>query len=218
MENEAEIKQSIQKIVLAMARDPNNTENYHELARYYAMQENYDKVLSIYETLLEIDPNDEQALLNSGSIYYYDKEYRKALKFFEKACKQHASEGWKIENGVVTLAKRNTGEKISVKKEDMVEVVKNLIPQIHKEMYEKAYKYLLDHVTEVHNLEELNKALEKGGYAKMMWCGEEECENKIKELTTATARCMPFNQMAFDEVCPVCGKKAKKVVLFAKAY
>ena len=123
-----------------------------------------------------------------------------------------------IENGVVTLAKRNTGEKISVKKEDMVEVVKNLIPQIHKEMYEKAYKYLLDHVTEVHNLDELNKALEKGGYAKMMWCGEEECENKIKELTTATARCMPFNQMAFDEVCPVCGKKAKKVVLFAKAY
>ena len=123
-----------------------------------------------------------------------------------------------MENGVVTLAKRNTGEKISVKKEDMVATVKSLMDTIHKEMYQKAYKYLLDHVTEVHNLEELNAALEKGGYAKMMWCGDEACENKIKELTTATARCIPFNQIAFDDTCPVCGKKATKVVLFAKAY
>ena len=123
-----------------------------------------------------------------------------------------------IENGVVTLAKRNTGEKITVKKEEMVDTVKQLFETIHKEMYQKALKYLLDHTTEVHNLDELNAALEKGGYAKMMWCGDEECENKIKELTTATARCIPFNQMPFAETCPVCGKKAKKVVLFAKAY
>ena len=85
-------------------------------------------------------------------------------------------------------------------------------------MYEKASQYLLEHVTEVTDLKDLDAALDKGGYAKMMWCGDEACENKIKELTTATARCMPFNQMAFAETCPVCGKKAKKVVLFAKAY
>jgi prolyl-tRNA synthetase len=123
-----------------------------------------------------------------------------------------------IENGVVTLAKRNTGEKITVKKEEMVETVKSLMNTIHKEMYEKAYRYLLNHVTEIHNFDELNKALEKGGYAKMMWCGDQACENKIKELTTATARCLPFNQMPFDDKCPCCGKKAEKVVLFAKAY
>jgi prolyl-tRNA synthetase len=123
-----------------------------------------------------------------------------------------------IENGVVTLAKRNTGEKITVKKEEMVETVKSLMNIIHKEMYEKAYRYLLNHVTEIHNFDELNKALEKGGYAKMMWCGDQACENKIKELTTATARCLPFNQMPFDDKCPCCGKKAEKVVLFAKAY
>ena len=51
-----------------------------------------------------------------------------------------------------------------------------------------------------------------------MWCGNQDCENKIKEDTNATARCMPFDQVAFDEVCPVCGKKAKYVVYFAKAY
>ena len=123
-----------------------------------------------------------------------------------------------MENGVVTLVKRHNGEKISVKKEEMVETIKELLHTIHKEMYEKAYRYLLDHVTDVHNLDELNKALEKGGYAKMMWCGDVACENKIKELTTATARCLPFNQMPIGDTCPCCGKKATKVVLFAKAY
>ena len=123
-----------------------------------------------------------------------------------------------MENGLVTLVKRNTGEKISIKKEELVSKVKELFDVIHQEMYQKAYQYLLDHTTEVHNLDELNVALDKGGYSKMMWCGCVECENKIKELTTATARCMPFNQIPFGETCPVCGKKATKVVLFAKAY
>ena len=124
-----------------------------------------------------------------------------------------------MENGVVTLAKRNTGEKISVKKEEMVESVKTLLDTIHKEMYEKAYRYLLDHVTEVKSMDELKDVLEtKGGYCKMMWCGDRACEDKIKEATNATARCIPFNQMSFDDTCPCCGKKASKVVLFAKAY
>ena len=123
-----------------------------------------------------------------------------------------------IENGVVTIAKRNDGTKIQVKKEEMAETVVSLMETIHQEMYEKAYRYLLDHVTEVHSLEELDAALEKGGYAKMMWCGDQECEDEIKRLTTATARCMPFNQQKIGDTCPVCGKKASKVILFAKAY
>ncbi len=123
-----------------------------------------------------------------------------------------------IENGHVVLGKRNTGEKIIVKNDELVEKVESLLRVIHKEMYQKAHRYLLDHVTEVHTLEELKAALDKGGYAKMMWCGDETCETKIKELTNATARCMPFNQEPFGDVCPICGKKATKVVLFAKAY
>lgn len=123
-----------------------------------------------------------------------------------------------IEKGVVVLAKRNDGVKVEVKMDEMIESAKSLMDKIQKEMYEKAYRYLLDHITEVHSIDELKAALEKGGYAKMMWCGDEECENKVKELTTATARCLPFNQTPFDDTCPICGKKAKKVVLFAKAY
>ena len=123
-----------------------------------------------------------------------------------------------MEKGVVTMAKRNTGEKVVVEMDKMVEKGQELLNTIHNEMYQKALNYLLDHTTEVHNLDELNAALEKGGYAKMMWCGDVACENKIKELTNATARCLPFNQIPFDDTCPVCGKKATKVVLFAKAY
>ena len=85
-------------------------------------------------------------------------------------------------------------------------------------MYERAYRYLLEHTTEIHSIDELNAALEKGGYAKSMWCGEQACEDKVKDLFQATARCLPFNQMPIGETCPICGKKAKKVILFAKAY
>lgn len=123
-----------------------------------------------------------------------------------------------IENGVVTIAKRNSGEKITVEREKLVEKINELIPQIHLEMYQKANEYLLEHTTQVNSFEEFNKALEKGGYAKMMWCGDRACEDRIKEMTNATARCIPFNQMPFGETCPCCGKPAKKVVLFAKAY
>ncbi len=124
-----------------------------------------------------------------------------------------------IANGVFVASKRNDGVKATYQLDDLVVTVNNLLEKIHEEMYEKALKYLLNHTTEVHNYEELKATLEgKGGYAKMMWCGCEECENKIKSDLAATTRCMPFDQTSFDDVCPICGKKATKVVLVAKAY
>jgi len=123
-----------------------------------------------------------------------------------------------IENHQVTIAKRNDGTKITVSMDEMVDKAQELMKTIHQEMYQKALKYLLDHTTEVHTVDELKAVLDRGGYAKMMWCEDEACENKIKEMFNATSRCMPFNQIAFDTTCPICGKKATKVVLFAKAY
>ncbi len=124
-----------------------------------------------------------------------------------------------IENGTVTLVKRNDGEKLVVKQEELNETLTSLMETIHKEMYNKAYQYLLDHITEVHSLEELKDVVDnKGGYAKMMWSGSQEVENYIKEQTNATARCMPFNQTPFDDKDPINGEAATKVVLFAKAY
>ena len=80
-----ELNKAIEKTVLKMALEPNNTEHYHELAKYYAMDNQYEKVISVYESLLEIDPKDLQTLLNLGSIWFYSKEYKKALKYFNQA-------------------------------------------------------------------------------------------------------------------------------------
>ncbi len=123
-----------------------------------------------------------------------------------------------IQNNVLTIAKRNDGSKETISIDNVKEEVSRLLKKIHEEMYQAAFKNLLNNITEVHTYEELKEVVNKGGYAKMMWCGDEACENKIKEDTNATSRCMPFDQTSFSEVCPVCGKKAKYVIYFAKAY
>ncbi|MCI6358002.1 MAG: proline--tRNA ligase [Erysipelotrichaceae bacterium] len=124
-----------------------------------------------------------------------------------------------LENNVVTVCKRNNHEKIQISIDRLEDEIPQLLSTIHEEMYQKALKQLLNSITEVHTYDELKEVVNvKGGYAKMMWCGCEECENKIKEDTNATSRCMPFDQKPFMDTCPICGKKATKVVLFAKAY
>lgn len=116
------------------------------------------------------------------------------------------------------IVKRNTNEKLDTKLEDISSKVKSLLSIVHEEMYQKALKFLSDHIKEAHSFDELEQIVNEGGYAKMMWCGDVECENKIKERTNATSRCMPFAQIPFEDNCPICGKKAKYIVLFAKAY
>ena len=123
-----------------------------------------------------------------------------------------------IQNNVLTIVKRNDGVKEQISIDNVTAEVNRLLNKMHEEMYHAAFKNLLANIKEVHSYEELKEVVNKGGYAKMMWCGDEECENKIKEDTNATSRCMPFDQTAFDDVCPVCGKKAKYVIYFAKAY
>ncbi len=124
-----------------------------------------------------------------------------------------------LENNIVTVCKRNNHEKIQISIDRLEDEIPQLLATIHEEMYQKALKQLLNSITEVHTYDELKEVVNvKGGYAKMMWCGCEECENKIKEDTNATSRCMPFDQKPFMDTCPICGKKATKVVLFAKAY
>ena len=124
-----------------------------------------------------------------------------------------------IENNQCVLVKRNTGVKIKVSLDSLKEEIPQLLKKIHEEMYETAFKNLLNNITEVHTYDELKDVIQnKGGYVKCMWCGDEACENKVKEDVQATSRCLPFNQEGFDEVCPICGKKAKYVIYFAKAY
>ena len=80
-----QLEQDLNTTILAMAQDPTNAQNYHNLARLYALDEKYDKVTSVYESLLNIHPDDSLALLNLGSIWFFQKEYKKALIYYQKA-------------------------------------------------------------------------------------------------------------------------------------
>ena len=124
-----------------------------------------------------------------------------------------------LENGQVVLVRRNDGAKTVVKLEDLETAVAEQLALVHKGMYERAYKNLTDHIYEAHSLEEA-KALQEanGGFIKTMWCGDLECELKMKEEAGMSSRCMPFAQEHLGDVCPICGKPAKTMIYWGVAY
>lgn len=124
-----------------------------------------------------------------------------------------------IENEVIQAAKRNDGHKETIAFSDLSKEVPALLELIQSEMYQKACEFVKTHTTRVNEYEDFNHVLnEVTGYAEMMWCGDQGCIDKIKEDFAATARVMPFDKEAFNNHCPVCKRKAEKVVLVAKAY
>ncbi len=124
-----------------------------------------------------------------------------------------------LENGQVVLVRRNDGEKTVVAIADLEQAVAQQLELVHQGMFEKAKKNLTDHIYEAHSLEEAKKLQEEnGGFIKTMWCGELECELKMKEVAGMSSRCMPFAQEDLGETCPICGKKAKTMILWGVAY
>lgn len=124
-----------------------------------------------------------------------------------------------IENNQCVLVRRDTNEKITVSLDNIEEELENLLKAVHDNMYERALERLENRIYEAHDYDEFKKTVdEKPGFIKAMWCGELDCELKIKEDTTATSRCMPFDAEAIDDKCVCCGKPAKKLVIWGKAY
>ena len=123
-----------------------------------------------------------------------------------------------IENGVVTVVRRDNGEKSVVKNEELEGVIKRLLSDVHESMYRKAEAFRDSRIKEAHTLDELKKYLDEGTFVKAMWCGSQECELKVKELMQATIRIMPFDQTPIDDKCIADGSPAKKLVIFARAY
>lgn len=124
-----------------------------------------------------------------------------------------------LETGECVVVKRVDGEKIRTKLADVASLVPGLLETIHDQMYEKALAHVRANIRPALTYEEFKDLINnRPGYVKMMWCGHRECEDKIKEDTAATARCIPFEQEHLGDVCPVCGRKAEKEVFFAKAY
>ena len=122
-----------------------------------------------------------------------------------------------IEKGVATVMRRDTFEKVQLPLDTLTENLKALLDDIQQNMFRQADDFRLAHTKDVHSYDEL-KAQVDGGYARAMWCGDRACEDKIKEETGATSRNMPFDQTPFGDVCVCCGRKAKKIMYFAKAY
>lgn len=124
-----------------------------------------------------------------------------------------------IENNKCVIVKRNDGNKIELNLDKhLVETIDGLLNVIHNEMYEKACEHLNNHTTRVNTYDEFKDKLENvGGFIQAPWCGETECELKIKEDTTATSRCIDESEV-HNEKCICCGKDAKHIVNFAKAY
>lgn len=124
-----------------------------------------------------------------------------------------------MEKGQCVLVRRDTREKTVVAITEAAEKAAELMEQMQKDMLERAKNYLYSHISDAHDYEEFKDAVEnKPGFIRAMWCGELDCELKIKEDTTATSRCMPFEQEKISDVCVCCGKPAKKLVYWGKAY
>ncbi len=124
-----------------------------------------------------------------------------------------------IDNKQVVLVRRDTLEKVVVPMDQLETKLVELLEDIQANLYHKALKHREERTSVAMTLEELKEILEaKPGFIKAMWCGELACEEKIKEETGATSRCIPFEQEHLSDKCVCCGKKAKNMVYWAKAY
>jgi len=124
-----------------------------------------------------------------------------------------------LENGTFEVARRDNLTKEVVSNEKIVEHVNDLLEQIQTDLFTRALDYRNTHITEVNNFEEFKEVLEgKGGFLSAHWDGTPETEEKIKELTKATIRCIPLDAVEEAGTCVFTGKPSSKRVLFAKAY
>ncbi len=124
-----------------------------------------------------------------------------------------------IKKNQVVVARRDNFEKFTVKEKNLVQRVKRIMDEIQKALFEKAEKRMREYTTTVKNYEEFKKILkEKGGFIRACWCGKRGCEERIKEETGASLRVIPLKKEKVFAECVYCGKKAKEVVYFAKAY
>ncbi|NVJ85700.1 MAG: proline--tRNA ligase [Algoriphagus sp.] len=126
-----------------------------------------------------------------------------------------------LENGTVEIARRDTlsKETFDLSTQPIEQKVLDMLDEIQSTIYSKAFQFREEHTTEVNSWEEFKEVLEnKGGFISAHWDGTGETEEKIKELTKATIRCIPINQKLEEGTCVLTGKPSSGRVLFAKAY
>tara|TARA_R110001632_G_scaffold18712_12_gene57643 strand:+ start:4160 stop:5638 length:1479 start_codon:yes stop_codon:yes gene_type:complete len=158
------------------------------------------------------------------SVKFDDRDtYRPGAKFAEYELKgvpvRIAIGNRDIENNTVEVARRDTLEKQTVSQDTVVDFVAELLDQIQENLFNKANSYRNDHITEVNSFDEFKEVIEnKGGFVSAHWDGTIETEDKIKEITKATIRCIPNDVKKEAGSCVFTGKESTNRVLFAKAY
>ncbi len=124
-----------------------------------------------------------------------------------------------IEKNQCVLVRRDNREKYFVSLDELETKVPELLQMVHDGMYERALKNREEKTYEATTLEQLKEIAEtKPGFIKAMWCGDQACEEKLKEVAGVSSRCMPFEQEHLSDTCVCCGKPAKAMVYWGKAY
>ncbi|MBE5953097.1 MAG: proline--tRNA ligase [Lachnospiraceae bacterium] len=164
-----------------------------------------------------------KCMLSSYRVKVDDSDKNPGFKFAEQEMRGiplRVEVGPKdIEAGQAVVVRRDTREKYVVAFEDLNTKVGEILEQMQQDMFDRALAHREENTHVATNWDEFTDILEKKqGFIKGMWCGDQECEIAIKDKTGATTRCMPFEQENLGDVCVHCGKPAKKMVYFGKAY
>jgi prolyl-tRNA synthetase len=196
------------------------------------------KLAPIQVVIVPIYKGEEQLEAISEKVNVFVKEFRKkgisvkfdnrdtyrpGAKFAEYELKgvpvRIAFGARDLENNTVEVARRDTLEKQTVSQDVVVDFIEDLLNQIQENLFDKAIEHRSNHTTEVSTFDDFKDVIEnKGGFVLAHWDGTEETEDKIKEITKATIRCIPNEAKFEDGVCVFSGKPSSQKVLFAKAY
>jgi len=175
--------------------------------------------------IMEVADRIKAELIAKGVRVKIDKDDKKRPGF---KFAQHEMEGVPVRIGIgardlakgqIEIARRDTKEKSMLDLDKVNEAVPQLLEDIQQNLFDRALKFREDHTTHVATMDEFKTALEsKGGFVYAHWDGTTETEEKIKELTKATIRCIPLDFKAELGECILTGKPSKGKVVFAKAY
>lgn len=124
-----------------------------------------------------------------------------------------------IENNQCVVVRRDNREKIFVNLDELTTRIPELLAEYHDALYNKALERRETMTYDAKNLDEMKEIADtKPGFIRAMWCGDRECEDKLKEVAGVTSRCIPFEQEHIGDTCVCCGKKADKMLYWGKAY
>ena len=165
-------------------------------------------------------------MLNNGGIkaYVHDSEKSAGFKFAEAEVQgipfRIEIGKRELENNKIVVARRDNFKKEEVSLDtDLVTYFKEQIDVMHNDMFNRAKKRMEEKTYVCHNMDEIKEVMENHpGFIKAMWCGDEACEEKFKEIRGTKSRCIPFEQEKVDTKCVCCGKEAKDMVIWGIQY